>query len=67
MQIDFIYFDLGNVLVYFDHQIAMKKLSQSTQLPTATIQAALFDSGLEDRYETGSLMTRPLYPSFHSD
>ena len=58
MQIDFVYFDLGNVLVHFDHQIAMHKLASETQLDPALIRSALFDSGLEDRYETGKLSDR---------
>ncbi len=49
----FVFFDLGNVLVKFDHAIATRKLSKLVGCSLAEAQFALFDSGLEIRYETG--------------
>ena len=49
----FVYFDLGNVLVKFDHAIATRQLAELAGCSLADSQFALFDSGLEIRYETG--------------
>ena len=49
----FVYFDLGNVLVKFDHAIATRQLSELVGCSLAEAQFALFYSGLEIRYETG--------------
>ena len=49
----FVYFDLGNVLVNFEHAIATRQLSELASCSFAESQWALFDSGLEIRYETG--------------
>ena len=49
----FVYFDLGNVLVKFDHAIATRQLAELAGCSLADSQFALFDSGLEMRYETG--------------
>lgn len=51
----FVYFDLGNVLVKFDHAIATRQLSELTGRTLSASQYALYDSGLEIRYETGLL------------
>ncbi len=49
----FVYFDLGKVLVHFDHQIAVEQLANLTQRSTAQVQQVVFDSDLQNRYETG--------------
>lgn len=49
----FVYFDLGNVLVKFDHAIATRQLADLAGCSVDAAQYALFDSGLEIRYETG--------------
>lgn len=49
----FVYFDLGNVLVKFDHQIAIERLSQRCERSPTRIQEVLFASGLQNRYEMG--------------
>ena len=49
----FVYFDLGMVLVTFDHQIATKQLAELIQAPAEKVQALVFDSGLQNEYETG--------------
>jgi glucose-1-phosphatase len=52
----FVYFDLGNVLVHFDHGIAVRNLAQLVRREPEVVRHALFTSGLQDRLETG-LMT----------
>lgn len=49
----FVYFDLGMVLVTFDHQIATNQLADLIQAPSEKVQASVFESGLQNEYETG--------------
>ena len=49
----FVYFDLGKVLVHFDHQTAVEQLSQLSGRPEGLIQQVVFESELQNRYETG--------------
>ena len=49
----FVYFDLGNVLVNFDHQIAVDQLAQLAGRPAELVRQVVFDSELQNRYETG--------------
>jgi FMN phosphatase YigB (HAD superfamily) len=48
-----VFFDLGNVLVNFDHQIAVDQLAQKSGCSSGMVQQVVFDSGLQNRYETG--------------
>ena len=58
----FVYFDLGNVLVKFDHAIASRQLAQLAGCTFDEAQFALYDSGLEIQYETG-LLSSPQFAS----
>ena len=49
----FVYFDLGNVLVNFDHQTAVDQLSELAGRPAELVRQVVFDSDLQNRYETG--------------
>lgn len=49
----FMYFDLGKVLVHFDHQIAVEQLAELSRRPAELVQQVVFDSGLQNDYETG--------------
>lgn len=49
----FVYFDLGMVLVEFDHQIAVEQLAELTSQPSDRVNQVLFHSDLQNRYETG--------------
>lgn len=49
----FVFFDLGMVLVRFDHNVAAQKLADLAGCSAAEAKQAIFGSGLEDRYETG--------------
>lgn len=49
----FVYFDLGNVLVHFDHDIAVDNLVKLSAREAAAVKHALFTSGLQDQLETG--------------
>ncbi len=49
----FVYFDLGKVLVHFDHRTAVAQLSQISGRSEELIQQVVFESELQSRYETG--------------
>lgn len=49
----FVFFDLGNVLVNFDHEIAVRQLAELSARPIDRVRDVLFTSGLQNRYETG--------------
>jgi putative hydrolase of the HAD superfamily len=53
MAIKHVYFDLGNVLLHFDHDIALNRIASSCGMTPEIIQKVIFESGLEARYETG--------------
>lgn len=50
-----LYFDIGNVLAHFDHQLVVKNLTQFTSLPPGHVQNEVFASGLQSRYEAGEI------------
>jgi putative hydrolase of the HAD superfamily len=65
----FLYFDLGNVLVYFSHERACRQMAAVASTPdcelTATdVRRAVFESGLEDLYEAGEITTAEFYVQF---
>jgi putative hydrolase of the HAD superfamily len=62
--IEFIYFDLGNVILEFDHSIAFRAVSDLTGLPAKQVDQALFDSGLQQRYETGLIDCTQFHQQF---
>ncbi len=49
----FVYFDLGNVLVTFDHEIGVSQLSALAERSTELVRATVFESDLQTRFETG--------------
>lgn len=60
MKIEFVYFDLGNVLVAFDHEIACHNLATLTGMTVDRGRQLLFDGlgeepGLQTQYESGQL------------
>lgn len=54
----FVYFDLGNVLALFEHEIAVRQIASLTSQTTERIREIVFASGLEDRYEAGKLTSK---------
>lgn len=60
----FIYFDLGNVLLFFDHHRACRQLAQLSGAAERQIWDALFTSGLELEYEAGRVSSRQMHEAF---
>lgn len=55
---EFFFFDLGNVLLFFDHERAVENLARLTGCPPYSLREAIFQSGLEDQYERGELSSQ---------
>lgn len=53
MKEKFVYFDLGNVLVTFDHTIATENLAKLCGHDFQAVRNKMFISDLQTRYETG--------------
>lgn len=63
-RIEFIYFDLGNVLVSFDHSRAWQQIAGLTGIAPARAEQILFNSGLQTRYEMGEISTEEFHRYF---
>lgn len=61
-----VYFDLGNVLLYFSLPKMFAQLSQICGLPAPQIQKLLFQTPLREQYEKGQIDTQALYRIFLS-
>ena len=48
-------FDMGNVLLPFDHMTACRAVAEKTGVRAQTIYERLFNSGIEGAFETGEL------------
>ena len=53
MNIEFVYFDLGNVIVSFDPKIAVNNVATRFGVDAAMAEQAIYRSGLQDRFEHG--------------
>lgn len=59
----FIYFDMGNVLLHFDHAIAWRQMGKVAGVPAKLVQDVL-TAGLLDEYELGAITTRQFHEKF---
>jgi putative hydrolase of the HAD superfamily len=64
--IDFIYFDLGKVILEFNHEIGCQQVSELAGISAAEVDQALFGSGLEVEYETGLVNCSEFHKRFCS-
>ena len=67
---EFFLFDLGKVLVDFDHRRACRQLHELTGVDDQRVWEILFDSGLETEYELGlapELFCQRLRDALHTD
>lgn len=60
----FLYFDLGNVLLFFDHRQMCRQLADVAGVDWEQVWHVLFDTGLELRYESGELDEGEFYEAF---
>lgn len=59
----FVYFDLGNVLLNFSHDLACEQIGRLTAAPADRVRQSLFDSGLQSQFETGLVTGPEVYES----
>lgn len=60
----FLYFDLGNVLLFFDHPKAARQMAALAGMTQAEVWSIVFDSDMEMRYERGEIDCRAFYDEF---
>jgi len=60
-------FDFGNVLGFFDHKRAIKKLLRHTDMPAAELTLALYGGTLEDDFEVGRISTTEYFEAVRAD
>ncbi len=60
----FIYFDLGNVLLFFDHHRAARQMADVAGISEDLAWKTVFGSDLELRYEAGQVDDRQFYDAF---
>lgn len=60
----FLYFDLGNVLLNFDHRLACRQMGQVAGIPADKVWDIVFAGDLELRYEAGEIGDREFYEIF---
>lgn len=60
----FIYFDLGNVLLNFDHQRAARQMATVAGISPESVWEVVFATDLESRYERGDISTSEFYDLF---
>jgi putative hydrolase of the HAD superfamily len=60
----FVYFDLGNVLLNFDHALACRQMAAVAGISAEQVLQVVFDSGLNLRYERGEIDDRQFYEAF---
>jgi putative hydrolase of the HAD superfamily len=62
--INFIYFDLGNVVLNFDNELACRQMARVAGVGLDRVRSAVFDSGLQERSERGLVSSQEFYEEF---
>jgi glucose-1-phosphatase len=60
----FLYFDLGNVLLHFDHHQAARQMAEVAGITAERAWEIVFAGGLEVQYEGGAIDCRAFYEEF---
>ena len=64
--IEFIYFDLGNVILSFDHSVAFRNAASLAGVTPEKVEDVLVRQGLQNRYETGLVDCTQFHQEFCS-
>ncbi|MBS0625341.1 MAG: HAD family phosphatase [Verrucomicrobia bacterium] len=59
-----VYFDLGNVLVFFCHKRMIQQIAEVAGLTVPQVQALLIQERVQEQYERGQIKTEELYTRF---
>ncbi len=62
--IRFFYFDLGNVLLHFDHGLACRQMAELAGLAPDVVRRVVFDEGVQWRYERGEISCQEFHAHF---
>lgn len=62
--VDFVYFDLGNVLLNFSHQLACEQVSVVAQVSVDNIWRTVFETSLVVQYELGQISDEQFHTGF---
>ena len=62
--IEFIYFDLGNVILKFDHSMGFRNVEQLCGVSPKLVDDILFNQGLQQQYETGLIDCTQFHQEF---
>ncbi len=54
-EIEFVFFDLGNILLSFDPNVACENVARQFAVSVPEARRAIYDSGLQHRFERGQL------------
>jgi putative hydrolase of the HAD superfamily len=60
----FFYFDLGNVLLRFDHGQACRQMAEVAGVSPEMVKQAVFEEGVQWQYERGEISCREFYDVF---
>jgi putative hydrolase of the HAD superfamily len=63
-QLPFLYFDLGKVILDFDHEFMCRQIGAVAGVAGETVYRVLFETDLEVRYERGDLDDQQFYEAF---
>ncbi len=58
------YFDLGNVLLRFDHRVCSRQMAEVAGVPEDRVWQVVFEEGLQEQFERGDLTTPQFYEAF---
>lgn len=54
-QIEYLFFDLGNVILPFDHGIAVSRIAEELDVSPGAVTDWIFESGLQQAFECGEV------------
>lgn len=60
----FVFFDMGNVLLHFDHQIAWQQMARLCKIDPDMVRETVFEDPMQLRYERGELSSQEFYEVF---
>jgi putative hydrolase of the HAD superfamily len=64
MPLEFVYFDLGNVLLRFSRQRQFRQMAEVAGIEPGAVRFAVMDGGLQDLYECGAITSDEFFERF---
>jgi putative hydrolase of the HAD superfamily len=59
-----VFFDIGNVVLYFSHERMCRQLAAASGAPLSDVRREIFDRGLATRYDRGEITTEQFLSRF---